>query len=207
MNKIIVPEHYKILVDNLKPLIKDIQNAFINRPVPEGRYVENVSLLATLWLEPLERTIKKLTTELNELSNLIMPGKEPLAYEIRYSVQSLSQVIKSVIDIFHDIWKRRFHPNISDSQTLLSAVPEMILKECISLFERIVDIVENPNEVKTKYGSFNVNLTITFGDEEIKRFGQWLNQNRLKISGISEKRYTFSNLALAFLLGWWIGDD
>jgi hypothetical protein len=207
MDKIIVPEYYKFLASELKPLVKEIQSAFVNRPVPTGRYIDDISLFATLWLNPLELTIKKLASDFNMLGSLVAPHKEPALYEIRHSVRSLSAAIKSVIEIFHDIWKRPFSPNIADGQVLISAVPEMILKECLGVFEKVIDIVENPHEVKAKYGSFDVNMQITFGDDEIKQFEKWLNKRRPVISGISEKRYSFGNLALAFVLGWWIGDD
>lgn len=205
--KTVVPEHYQVLAQELKPLIKDIQSAFISRPVPNGRHIEDISLLATLWMDPLELTIKKLASELNMLGSLAASHRKPAVYEIRHSVKSLTAAIKSVINIFHDIWKRPFSPNIADGQALISAVPEMILKECLGVFEKVIDIVENPHEVKAKYGSFTVNLTITFGDKEIKQLERWINERKTAIMGISEKRYTFSNLAVAFLLGWWIGDD
>ncbi|MCX8027428.1 MAG: hypothetical protein N3A62_06210, partial [Thermodesulfovibrionales bacterium] len=90
---------------------------------------------------------------------------------------------------------------------LISAIPERVLRECLNAFEKIVDIVENPQEIRQKYGSFNVNLKIIFGDEEIKMFERWVSEKRLKICGIPEKIYTFTHLAIAFLIGWWLGDD
>lgn len=208
--KIVVPEHYRTLSQELKPIIKEIQKAFINRPLPEGLPVQDISLSVTVWISPLERILKDITSDLNKLGQLMMSGNEAVSpLDIRIYMKSIRQSIEKVIAIFHDVWKRPFSAGLADGQPFFSAVPERILRECLTLFEQIVDIVENPDDVMKKYGSYMVNLNVTFGDEEINRLNDWLKAKTAHNYETVRKgmRNSIWTLAAAFLFGYWMGDD
>lgn len=208
--KIVVPEHYQVLAQELKPVIREIQNAFVNRPVPEGSPIRDMAFCSAMWINPLEGIFKNITSDLNKLGQLMMPSKEAVSsLDIRIYIKSIRQSIDKVIDIFHDIWKRPFPVEYADGQPLFSAVPEMIIRKCLTLFEQIVDIVENPRDVMKKYGSSTVNLNVTFGDEEINRLDRWMKAKTAANYEMARKdtRNSIWTLAAAFMLGYWIGDD
>ncbi|GER92643.1 hypothetical protein A45J_0361 [hot springs metagenome] len=208
--KIVVPDHYKVLAQELKPLIREIQNAFVNRPVPEGLPIQDIALCSAMWINPLEGIFKNITSDLNKLGQLMMPGKEAVSsLDIKIYIKSIRQSIDKVIDIFHNIWKRPFPVEYADGQPLFSAVPEMIIRKCLTLFEQIVDIVENHHDVMKKYGSSTVSLNVTFGDEEINRLDRWMNTKAAANYEMVRKdmRNSIWTLAAVFLLGYLIGDD
>ncbi len=208
--KIIVPEQYKALAQQLNPLIRGIQKAFVNRPVPVGAPIRDMTLCSTMWINPLERIFKDITSDLNKLGQLMMPGREAASsLEISIYIKSIKRTIQKVVDIFHDIWKRPFAVEFADGQPIFSAVHEMMLRKCLTLFEQIIDIVENPRDVMKKYGSYTVNLNITFGDEEINRLSDWMKDKNNANYAMARKNNQdiFWKLAAAFVIGYWIGDD
>jgi len=201
---ITVPEHYKLLVKEIKPLIKEIQDAFINRPAPSGYNYQGLDE-AVERLKRLERPIKNITAAFNDISH-ILEDKTVSSEKIRYLISQLRLPIGEVISYFHEIWKRPFKPEIANGQAILSAIPERILRECLTAFEQATDVVEKPEEMVKKHGKQKFYINIVFGDEEINHFLQWIKGHpsyQVKL----QKSDWWTAAAIGFLFGYWIGDD
>ena len=203
---ITVPEHYKLLAKEIKPLIKEIQSAFINKPVPSGYNYQGIDE-AVERFKNFERPIKSITAALNDISTYVLSEDKAVNPEnIHYRISQLSLPIREVISSFHDIWKRPFKPEIADGQPILSAVPEMILRRCLTAFEQVIDVVENPEEMVKRHGKQKFYIEIVFGSEEIDSFAQWFDRHKTGLAKL-QKRDWWTAAAIGFLFGYWMGDE
>lgn len=211
-----VPEHYKLVAEEIKPLIKEIQDAFINKPVPSGYNYQGFNEVVKRFAN-FEKPIKEIITAVNDISTHILPEDKAASSEDIHSwISRLSLPIREVISCFHNIWKRPFEPDIADGQPILSAVPEMIIRKCLTAFEQIIDVVENPEEMIKRHSKQKFYIDIVFGSEEAELFSQWLDRHQASLteqynaSIIQEeikKRSWLTPAIFGFLLGYWMGNE
>ncbi|HAK88560.1 MAG: hypothetical protein A2077_04115 [Nitrospirae bacterium GWC2_46_6] len=188
-----VPEHYRVLANALKPLIKEIQNAFVNRPVPQG-----VPYKTIVWSEELYTMFGKMSAIIEKLTKAVnaVPGclaeKEDNIPEsaIMQAVSSISEQLRKVINIFYQIWERPFPTDLAGGQPLASAMMEDVL---------------------SKYGSYTVQLKLLLDGQSANRFNEWLEEQ--KTAFVRERTIACSkssgtrNFLLGALLGWWFGHN
>ena len=211
-DEIKVPEHYRILANALKPLMREIQNAFVNRPVPQG-----VPYDAVVWSEELHAIFDKMSAIIEKLTKAVnaVPGclaeKEDNIPEsaIMQAVSNIGGQLRETIKIFHQIWERPFPPDLAGGQPLASAMMEDVLRECLDIFEKVVDIVERPEDILDKYGSYTIQLKLALDGRSANRFSEWLEERRKEFvcerTVVCSKSSGPKNFLLGALLGWWLG--
>ena len=188
-----VPEHYRVLANALKPLTREIQNAFVNRPVPQGVPYETI-----VWSEKLYTMFGKMSAIIEKLTKAVnaVPGclaeKEDNIPEsaIMQAVSSISEQLRKVINIFYQIWERPFPTDLAGGQPLASAMMEDVL---------------------SKYGSYTVQLKLVLDGQSADRFSEWLEERRTEFvrerTVACSKSSGPSNFLLGALLGWWFGHN
>ena len=209
-----VPEHYRVLANALKPLTREIQNAFVNRPVPQGVPYETI-----VWSEKLYTMFGKMSAIIEKLTKAVnaVPGclaeKEDNIPEsaIMQAVSSISEQLRKVINIFHQIWERPFPTDLAGGQPLVSAMMEDVLRGCLDIFEQVVNIVARPEDILSKYGSYTVQLKLVLDGQSADRFSEWLEERRTEFvrerTVACSKSSGPSNFLLGALLGWWFGHN
>ncbi len=210
---VVMPQHYKVLADELKGLVRVIDDAFINRPVPDGSPCPDIHKA----IEPILKDFVGNLTRISEILNFLpgcvadkAAGPDESA-EIRDAASNLKQELSSVIFCFHAIWRSPFPVGFADGQAIASAVVEDILRECRNLFLKVVDIVEMPPEdIVGKYGSTNIQLSLTFSDQPGRRLKRWLDDksaaSRAEKKCVADiRRVRDRSLLWGLLLGWWWG--
>lgn len=203
---IVLPENYKLLSGLLKPVINDIQNAFLNRPVPEGSPFESLHEA----IQPIAEDLSQIITELTETLNNI-PGCTAIEEDntsrqaVIEAANIINESIQSIISIYNHVWIRPFPVKFESGQILASAGIEEILRECLSFFKKIVDIVERPEEIFAIYGSYTVDMKLTLKGQALQDFSEWLHEQQSPKYSTNSADERNKNLFLGFLFGWWIG--
>jgi hypothetical protein len=211
-DEIIVPAHYRFLANALKPLIREIQDAFVNRPVPQGTpYGDEV------WAEELHAICKKMASIIGKLTKTVntIPGcigeKDDNISEsaIIQTVSNIDAQLREVIKIFHQMWERPFPPDLAGGQPLVSAMMEDVLRGCLDIFKKVVDIVERPEEIFDKYEGYTIRLKLELDGKSANRFNEWIKERQTEI--VRGKTITCSKsnglrkFILGAFLGWWFG--
>jgi hypothetical protein len=200
-DKLAIPEHYKLLAQELKPLVNVIQDALIHRPLASVCRNADADEIFRCCLDSLNVSTGELRHALDEINSRILSGKNTGHNEIINSVSSLYKTVRKLIHILHDIRKESFPNDLAQGQTLLSAIPERVLQECLSAFEKIIDIIEKPKEMITCNGGNSFSIRVNLGAEETNQFSGWLrNRAGYKDSGLSQ-------VTAVFLLYLWLGRD
>jgi hypothetical protein len=205
-----IPGHLRLFAEEIRPVTEKIRDAFIYRPSPSGRIIADFNEFRVVlndWFNRLKASAQDMTLELNgPLSSALAKEDKEM---ISRSVASFENYIDEIITISHEIWGTAFPLEVADGQALLCAVPDRMLRECLAVFEEVAAIVENPGKMAKKHGSSTIRLDLVFDGIEINRFAEWLKERGLLIKRIrkAEGRKRFWNIAAAFLLGFWIGDD
>ncbi len=175
---ITAPEHYKLLAQELRPLVKVIQDAFVHRPLPSGYCNVDTREIYRYWLDPLKESAEELKHTLVEITSRILSESCTGHEEIVKSVSVLNGVVKKLINIFHDIWRESFPNDLAQGQPILSAIPERVLRECLSAFEKVIDIVDKPEEMVERHGGHSFSIRVDLAAGETNRFTEWLNSKR-----------------------------
>jgi hypothetical protein len=211
---ITVPEHYFFVLDGLEKIKTKIEKSFINRPIPQGSYVDYYEIYNMV---KLDEDVMLVLNSLKVFSEEILSCKESvLRYKVNFYLQKIDDAFSNLIDRYHLLWRRPFPKELAQVQILVSAILEKILKEILKCVNEVIEIIKNPEEYVEKYGSESINIEFNF---DIQREIEELNnitpfENRSICSGVRNKALghqhkgcTFFDLALSFLLGWWIGRD
>lgn len=205
---VIIPEPYKILAWELKRLSGVIVTALINKPVPSGSPWELPDSLR-IFMDSASCIIPRLTACFNKMPDCSAEDEQVDSKNaaMLHWIGNLEGEVKEAIRHYHKVWSRPFPQLYADGQPVMSAVFEDILKECLILFEKLIDIFElPPEEIPQKYGSTKINLSITFGPEAIERLSLWFQHNRSAFGCFSMRKSGLSDpLLLGLLLGWGIG--
>lgn len=181
-----MPGYYKVLADALSPLIEEIKDAFIKRPVPDGSHRDNI-----IDMQPMFEDLAFIMRDISHIVSTIpgcMETKEDSVSNdaVIQTIARIKELIKKVIVFYHEIWEKSFPFEYSDGQILASAVLEDILRKCLKLFEKTIDIIETPpEEILQKYGSTTLALHLSFSSEAAECFNRWINT---KTSEIKNKR-------------------
>ncbi len=211
-DEIIIPKHYKVLADALKPLIREIQNAFVNRPVPQGIPYETLPDALQPIFDNAPEIIQKLSDIMNAVPGCLALKEDNVSEDaVIDAVSNVEKEIRRIIGFFHHLWERPFPPDLAGGQPLASAIMEDVLRGCLDIFEKLVDIVERPEEILNKYGSYTIQLKLVLDGQAANRFNQWINERKNAI--YFQKTLTCrdnsktKNFLLGALLGWWFGHN
>lgn len=211
-DEIKVPEHYKVLAHALKPLIREIQHAFINRPVPQGIPCEAGAWSEELhaMLDKMSEIVQKLTDTMNAVPGCLAEKEDNIPENaVVQTVSNISEQLRQSIKFFHQIWERPFPSDLAGGQPLASAIIEDVLRGCLDIFEKVVDIVERPDEILGRYGSYSIQLKLVLDGQAANRYNQWLSERRINLSSqrtsACHKNDRTKNFLLGAFLGWWLG--
>lgn len=201
---VVMPEHYKVLAQKLKKVTWTIQSAFVYRPVPDGIPLDDIEAALSPLFSRAQRAAESIGIALNSI-----PGCQPVAegsvseQEIERAVDRINKQVEEFIDIFHALWKRPFPSEAAGIQPLVSAIFERILRDLLSAFQKMIDIVEHPEIIMEKYGSYTINLKITLEmDGEVARVQQWIREWKRKQSCRRRDERPRGALLAGFLFGW-----
>lgn len=204
-----VPLHYRLIVEELRPTINHLQAALLNRPVPGGDSLYDVTTTIRDTLGRLSLQTQKITHSMNKLGE-VFAEDEPTMEIIRPAVHDLSKPCKALVDIYNDHWSNSYAEGYETGQVLLSAVLEKILRTIYKSLQQIAETVDNPAAVVERTGTVTINLQIVLeADRELELFNQWM-KNTLQASSYDAtqcKRSTLTPLLGAFGLGWLLGRD
>ncbi|MBI5741461.1 MAG: hypothetical protein HZA16_12200 [Nitrospirae bacterium] len=210
----LVPEYAKLFVEKLKPLSNEILDSFLNRPVPDGKPYCRLEDITSPVFSRLTTVALEMTSTISNMKGFSGVEDTVSEQDINESVYKLRLHVREAIGVFHYIWKRPFPAGLCDGQPLISAVAEMILKDILAIFAKIIDIVEKPDEALSKYGSCKIRLSLDFSDSTAIHFTRWMEekmQSGFLTTGerieqdTTEKYGSFSKIAGGIIFGWWIG--
>ncbi|MBI5015717.1 MAG: hypothetical protein HZB55_09540 [Deltaproteobacteria bacterium] len=209
-----VSEYQHTLAMELRPLIGQLQEAFVRRPVPPdwevpATEIEGLWVRTGMWMSD---ALHALTMSLPALFR--DPGLSGTAAPAtaRARVASVSKDVETLIVVFHGLWAWRFPRELSDGQPVMSAVVERPLRDILEVLEKVVAAIERPEEALAKCGSDRIEFNLTLGStEEIAAFSRWAERlgspfRRSLPAPRGKDGCSWTSLAIAFALGYWIGD-
>ena len=177
----------------LREAIDKLRNAFVDRPVADGRPYDDIDFAT----EKIDNFIA-----MNHSQAETNGGTE----------KELLEKIDALIAIYHDFWRRPFPDGLARGQILLSGIMEQMLKILLKTFEQMIKLdcsnIDNPVTVE-------IVLQV---DTEREKFVKWIkglpvdsydvhpSNASLPVSPppkhSSDASYGFGSLAVSFLLGW-----
>lgn len=177
---VVMPEHYKILAHEMKRLSLAIRDSFVERPLPQG-IPWNIPGDLQKFCDDLRKSVERLSSCVNTLPGCsagINPDGD-INIAMSEAVRRLNREVTDLIGLYHKLWQRPFPDAYIDGQPIMSAMFEDLLRDCLSLFRKVIDIVELPPEqIPVKYGSTNISLSLTFNPNIAHRMLLWLNEKQ-----------------------------
>ncbi|MDA8434274.1 MAG: hypothetical protein M0Z60_15120 [Nitrospiraceae bacterium] len=190
-----VSETFRTFGREIKPLIAEIRDAFVDRPVPIGRPASDFGRVANSWIGRTGDLRRELLQGFNALTTRVLSPEGGLSREeIRAAVAAYRVHIADAVGLFHEMWLRPFPAGIAEAQPLFSSIIEKILRCVLMTLEEMADIIDNPETAADKYGSTMIHLHASLDTEaEELRLNSWCERHRW-----SAKR---RDLMLGFLAG------
>ena len=206
---ITVPPHYHVAARELRKVIKVLQDAFVNRPVPAGSPYYGIDGALACVNDRIVKAVDQLGGPFDRLGALL--AMKTVAESVMSSaVADVEKAIVRLVDSYHGVWRFPFPAGLEQGQILVSAVVEQILRKIMAGLELMIDVVDHPEMVVPRNGSARVDLNINIAPgPEMAELQRWVNsvtvaeQNYVTTSVTRECR-SFKWL-VAFFLGCWIG--
>jgi len=203
-NSITVAPHYMTLAACLKPLIREIEQVFINKIPPSGNpwvdFQEASDMFGSA-MESLSATI----AALNGLNEIVFAATNPSDESVRQTVARVKYPLDNVLNAFRTFWGRPFPVGLEQGQYLASAIMERPLRQLLQVLEQVVMSIDDPAGAVARYGTASFDLEVVFqAEEEAQRFEEWC-QNIKQNTDNKPKGGGFGLVALlaSFLLGRW----
>jgi|GEM_PF-4954644 len=198
-----IPEHYKSLAREMKQMSLSIRDAFAERPLPQGLPWKMPDDIVR-FCDDLKGSVERLAICINTLpgcSAQYIP-RENINIAMSEAISRLDLEVQGLITLYYKLWQRPFPADYIDGQPIVSEMYENIMRDCLILFGKVVDLVELPPEqIPAKYGSTNVSLSHSFTPAVADRILFWLD-NRAEMNN---RKKAPSWTLLGFLFGWFWG--
>jgi hypothetical protein len=209
---IIIPPHYLIAVEELKPMLEELRDALLNRPFPGGTPWPDLGA-AMQSIEDFNRVFRTFESPVLDLDELLAKN-EVTTGEMKSAIHKVRKVVNDLAEAYHAIWRRSYPYGMERGQLLAGSMTERILKTIYAGFEELVQAAEHPAHAPQNSNSLRVaiNMDFSFNPEahEFERFCEELVQqsNFVAVQSVvrSSRPFIWSLIA-AFCFGWWFGDD
>lgn len=203
-DSITVAPHYATLATNLKPLIRKIEQVFINKALPSGHPWGDLQD-ATAMFGSAGDSLSATIVALNGLNDSVFTASNPSDESVRQAVVRLETPLDNVLKAFRTFWERPFPVGLEQGQYLASAILERPLRQLLQVLEKVVMTIDDPAGAVAQYGTASFNLNVVFqAEEEAERFEEWCRNMKQNSDNRSQGGgFGLGSLLAAFFLGRW----
>lgn len=196
---LVTPDRYHWVAKELQCVVKEIETAIFDRPVPAGF----PRPLREAWglLTRVQEVVTKIQLSANGLTSDVLCNKAATITKARQSVAAVGDGIQELKAIYHDLWERPLPSDMAGAQAYFAAIPETLLKRCHLLFRNFIGLVSLEPDAWGAQTRPDVHLRLNLDvREEIHRLQSWFSKAKTSHAGAPCLEW----LAAGFVLGLWI---
>ena len=167
-------------VDELPPVVQVLKDALVRRPIPDGVPCYD------------------LRTALDCCDEYFCGIRAISEADANFSSDDLLDAVESMAAGYHSLWACRFPLGLEVGQPLFSAVLERPMRDLVRVLE--------PCQAEDG-DDFPFEMVTLDAEDELKCFNSWHDslQSYQQLQKQPGSGCDFSDLAISFLLGWWLG--
>ncbi|GAM10426.1 hypothetical protein OR1_02715 [Geobacter sp. OR-1] len=167
-----VPEHYRILAQELAPLRDKIRATLRERPMCSGKkltsFVQAANILSMFDAD-------RISSVFTSISSTILARESVSRSIIVSAVDELSCAVNSCLSTFYELSSCQFPEGYEAGKPLVIALPERFLLQLTEFMDRLLLTIEDPAAAHLEYGTTKITLNVTFNiDAEVRRFQDWI---------------------------------
>lgn len=168
-----IPEHYHLLMTFIEPHINSIRESLKHPPI-QGRRLEDVSQSKIFanhdGLKVLTEAVKSITSKVINVPN----ASDDV---VRKEMRKFGDAIRYYLSAFDQLRSHPFPYGYEEGHLLMVNILAKPLNDLLDMLDRLYIIVTEPQEAVKRYGSFTINLLLTFDvDDEVKKYNEWCNR-------------------------------
>lgn len=152
------PEHYRWVAEDLHDVLREIELAFFDRPLPKGPPLPNHELWELM--RRVQESAADVTIAVNDMTVNVLSNAAVRRDSVRAFIETIRDRVRKLVAVFHGFWERPLHTELIHAQAGFSAVPEALLRRCHSCFRNFVDLVSLDLSAWKEQGSTEVVLRL-----------------------------------------------
>lgn len=197
-----IPAHYHLFMTLIEPQINLIRESLKHPPI-QGKRLSDVSQ-STIFTD--NDGVKVLTAAIKSFACKVINVPNASDDAVRKEAGMFGDAIRYYLSSFDQFRSHSFPYGYEEGHLLMANILAKPLNDLLNMLERLYIIVTEPQEAVKRYGSFTINLSLTFDvKEEVQKYNEWCKRNNY--SGLAGQQTNsgewFWPAVGGFLLGEW----